>query len=113
MLDRDQVATLTVLGFLFRRLGRPDKAGRLYGALLAFNPKDRDVLAPAAAAALDDGRPEEALALLDQLDVADEALKPILSLLRAQALSRLDRPEEASAAALAYLDGLKKLQETS
>jgi tetratricopeptide (TPR) repeat protein len=109
-LDEDQFRALLVLGFLFRRLGLNDKARRLYRALLALRPDHPDLLAPAAAAALGDGRGDEALSLLDRLEAAggsvDLERRLASNLLRAQALAALDRPEEARVAAHRYLEGL-------
>lgn len=119
MLDDGQFQTLLALGFLFHRLGLDDKARRLYQTLLSLRPNDRSVLTPAAAAALGEGKASEALALLDRLDESQRAdlghpedgdlsqkFEPVLWLMRAQALSALDRGEEASAAVRKYLQGL-------
>jgi tetratricopeptide (TPR) repeat protein len=110
MLEEDQVTTLKILGFLLRRLGRTDKALRLYQALLADSPGDLTVLAPAAASALEAGQPQQALDMLDRLrdgqdtdNLSNDSLEA-LGLLKAQALYRLGRLDEASALATAWLD---------
>jgi tetratricopeptide (TPR) repeat protein len=122
MLDDDQFQTLSVLGFLFRRLGLYDKAGRLYRALLALRPDDPAVLAAAAAAAVAAGEAAAALGFLDRLAHlsptesrawpslfdADRtgAGSPILWLLKAKALAALGRSDEAQAAVQNYLSDL-------
>jgi tetratricopeptide (TPR) repeat protein len=114
MLDDEQVTTLKILGFLLRRLGRTDKALRLYQALLADSPEDLTILAPAAASALEAGYPQQALDMLDRLnkdqnsDTLTETAIEALGLLRAQALARLGRLEEASSQATAWLDRTRR-----
>ncbi|MDR2366682.1 MAG: hypothetical protein LBF58_01010 [Deltaproteobacteria bacterium] len=104
MLDEDQFQTLLVLGFLFRRLGLVEKAGRLYQVLIAIRPDDRSVLTPAAAAALDEGRAEEALEFLDRFDDGWPGEATAVNyLIRAKALSALHRDLEASRAIGEYL----------
>ncbi|MDR2441944.1 MAG: hypothetical protein LBE31_00295 [Deltaproteobacteria bacterium] len=107
MLDDDQFKTLLVLGFLFRKLGLDDKASRLYQTLLALRPDDPSLLAPAAAAALAEGRGEDSLDLLERLEASgSQNFQPVHWLIRAKAYAALERPEEAHKAALKYIEGL-------
>ncbi|MDR2387528.1 MAG: hypothetical protein LBE80_08105 [Deltaproteobacteria bacterium] len=110
MLDEEQFQTLLVLGFLFRRLGLYEKAARLYRVLIAMRPDDGSVLSPAAASALDEGRPEEALEFLDRFDDGwPGQAGPVNYLIRAKALAALGKNLEASAAISEYLKGLALL----
>ncbi|MDR2302066.1 MAG: hypothetical protein LBF38_08520 [Deltaproteobacteria bacterium] len=110
MLDDEQFQTLLVLGFLFRRLGLVDKACRLYRVLIAIRPDDRSVLTPAAAAALEEGRPEDALEFLDRFDDGWPGEAAAVNyLIRAKALAALDKNLEASAAVKEYLKRIEPL----
>jgi tetratricopeptide (TPR) repeat protein len=123
MLDDDRFQTLSVLGFLFRRLGLNAKALRLYRALALLRPEDPATLASGAAAAIDEGEAQEALSLLDRLADLEKpgsflgssllggeitAGSPILWLLRAKALWALKREPEAQVAVNNYLKSLAK-----
>jgi tetratricopeptide (TPR) repeat protein len=94
VLDRDQFDTLRVLGFLYLRLGLAPKAARLFQALSALDPQNLQTALSLAAATLDDGRPEEALALLERAPLANAAAWAPARLLKARALWRLGRHEE-------------------
>ncbi|MDR2935049.1 MAG: hypothetical protein LBV70_04115 [Candidatus Adiutrix sp.] len=93
-LDRDQFDTLKVLGFLYLRLGLAPKAARLFQALAALAPQDVQAALSLAAATLEDGRPEEALALLEKPPLAGAAAGAPARLLKARTLWRLGRREE-------------------
>lgn len=94
ILERDQFDTLRVLGFLYLRLGLASKAARLFQALAVLAPQDPQAALSLAAATLEDGRPEEALALLERAPLAGAAARAPARLLKARALWRLGRHEE-------------------
>jgi predicted Zn-dependent protease len=102
-LGRDQTISLKVLGFLYLRLGFSDRAARLFRALLALSPEDAEVTQSLAAALLENGNAEEALRLLETSPLRADLPNPVPLLLKAQALWRLQRNEEAFAAMNAYL----------
>jgi thioredoxin-like negative regulator of GroEL len=98
-LDREQTISLRVLGFLYLRLGFSDRAARLFRALFSFMPDDAEIARSLAAALLENGEAEETLKLLEapplRATVHSPADDPILLLLKARALWRLQRNEEA------------------
>jgi thioredoxin-like negative regulator of GroEL len=100
-LDREHVASLKVLGFLYLRLGFADRAARLFQALLALLPEDAEAALSLAAALLENGKAETALKLLEAPPLAahsndsDDSARPVFLLLKARALWRLQRNEEA------------------
>jgi tetratricopeptide (TPR) repeat protein len=83
-------------GILAERRGRLDEAIDLYQKASTTNPADLDYLISCAMALLHAGQPERALPLLKsrQKDFSEEAA---VHLLMGQALSLMDRREEASA----------------
>jgi len=93
-LEPDQFETMRVLGFLYLRLGLAPRAARLFQALTALAPEDPQVALSLAAATLEDGRPEEALALFDRPPLAAAPPTAASRLLRARTLWRLGRQEE-------------------
>jgi thioredoxin-like negative regulator of GroEL len=110
-LEETQAISLKVLGFLYLRLGFFERAARLFRALRAFLPEDAGIHLSLAAALLENGEAEEALALLDAPPfvpshaTTDPATDPALLLLKARALWRLHRNEEACTVMDAYLAG--------
>ncbi|MDR3159375.1 MAG: tetratricopeptide repeat protein [Zoogloeaceae bacterium] len=105
-LEETQAISLKVLGFLYLRLGFFDRAARLFRALRSFLPEDAGIHLSLSAALLENGEAEEALALLDAPPfVPSPATNPVLLLLKARALWRLRRNEEACTVMDAYLAG--------
>lgn len=92
-LDREHIISLRVLGFLYLRLGFADRAARLFRALLALLPEDAEATLSLVVALLENGDAEAALDLLAA--PFDDSANPILLLLKARALWRLQRNEEA------------------
>lgn len=102
----DERRTLHVLAWLYLRMGLADRAGRVYAVLAESIPTDRKACAGLAAVELaaSDGDGRTALALLDR---AMAGMIPAtrdagLYLLRAQALWRAGRVDEARAAVRTY-----------
>lgn len=110
-LAQDQRATLSILGYLFYRMGRLDSAAKVFAALVALAPAEADdeitrrACATLAAIEVEQGRGHEALPLLRR--VTEGRILPsreaALHLLRARALWQQGRHEEARAAADDYL----------
>ncbi|GFK92580.1 Beta-barrel assembly-enhancing protease [Fundidesulfovibrio magnetotacticus] len=86
---------------LLVRLGRDDEAAKDFEQALADGGQDRELALQAASGLagirLRQGRPAEALALLEALDKPVPVTSPVATLLRAQALVALGRPVEAQA----------------
>lgn len=108
-LTRDERTALSVLAFLFFRMGMDDRAMRVYEALgelsEAGTPDRRFACAGIAAVAVEQGDGRTALAALKEA-MAGGALSTRdaqLHLLKARALWLLDRKEEAEAARDEYL----------
>lgn len=104
-LDEGQWTALSVLGFLYLRIGHWDRAERLFKALCAVRPTDLQAAASLAAAAL--GRGDWALAL-ERVEKslagrAPSAADNHLRLMKAQALWHLGRTGEAGDEAARYL----------
>ena len=93
-LEPDQFETMKVLGFLYLRLGLAERAARLFQALAALAPEDPEAALSLAAATLEAGRPEEALALFHRPPLAALPPSTAARLLKARALWRLGRQEE-------------------
>lgn len=118
-LAQDQRATLSILGYLFYRMGRLDSAAKVFAALVALAPAEADdeitrrACATLAAIEVEQGRGQEALPLLRR--VTEGRILPsreaALHLLRARALWQQGRHEEARAAAddYLYLAGVRAL----
>lgn len=119
----DERRTLSVLAFLFLRMGAAERAARLYEALLALIDEARQedetgslarerrlALAGLAAARLDAGAAPEALASIDEALgllgslAALSTREAALHLLKAQILWALDRKTEAHAARDRFLE---------
>ncbi|WP_300778112.1 hypothetical protein [uncultured Bilophila sp.] len=105
-LAQDQRATLSILGYLFYRMGRLDSAAKVFAALIALAPAEaRRACATLAAIEVERGRGQEALPLLRR--VTEGRVLPsreaVLHLLRARALWQQERREEARAAVDDYL----------
>ncbi len=99
-LDDGQWTALSVLGFLYLRLGDWERAERLFKALAAIRPGDGTGAASLAAAAL--GRGDWAAAL-EYLDRPEAGVGSHLRLMTAQALRGLGRAGEAEAVMAEYL----------
>jgi tetratricopeptide (TPR) repeat protein len=111
-LGREHIVSLKVLGFLYLRLGFFDRATRLFRALSALLPEDAEAALSLAAALLENGDAAEALSLLDAPSLADDPAGlaasgnragPAFLLLKARALWRLQKNEEALAVMDRYL----------
>lgn len=110
-LAQDQRATLSILGYLFYRMGRLDSAAKVFAAIIALAPAEADdettrrACATLAAIEVERGRGQEALPLLRR--VTEGRVLPsreaVLHLLRARALWQQERREEARAAVDDYL----------
>ncbi len=99
-LSEGQWTALSVLGFLYLRLGDWERAERLFKALDALRPGDGSAAASLAAADLGRGDWNAALERLDRLP-ADAGHH--VRLMKAQALWRLGRNGEAEAVMAEYL----------
>jgi predicted Zn-dependent protease len=93
-LEPDQFETLRILGFLYLRLGQARRAARLFQALAALAPEDPQIALSLAAAALEDGRPDETLALFARPPLDGAPPTAAARVLKARALWRLGRQEE-------------------
>ena len=110
-LEYGQMTSLKVLGAIYLRLGFFERAARLFQALFALAPEDAGIARSLAAALLENGEAEAALERLAapplSADSADAAASrdPVLLLLKARALWRLQKNEEAFSVMDAYLAG--------
>ena len=110
MLTQEQRTTLSVLGYLYYRMGRHASARRIYASLLAAWPKE---VAPdplyfqasmaLASIAVEDSRGEVALRYLQSIPEPETAGEAPVLLLRAQALWLLERHDEARNAIQKYM----------
>lgn len=110
-LTADQRKTLNVLGYLFLRMGRFDRAKRVFTALAALDPDDAWAKRNLAAIDVREGDGASALRHL-QASLGNEALSSrdaALHLLRAKALWLEGRKNEARRAVdeFAHLAGRK------
>ncbi len=106
-LTDDERLTLHVLAWLLLRMGLPERAGRVYAALAdAEDAPDRRACAGLAAVELTrpDGDPAVALRWLNAALAgrAPSSREAGLHLMRAQALWRADRTDEARSALAAW-----------
>ena len=101
-MDASQRELLELLGFVFLRNARPEKAETLYAALAALEPRNPRHALSLACAQVRCGKPEAALAGLDRMLERGEISAPV-HLLRGQALARLQRLPEAERALRAYI----------
>ena len=93
---------LFLLGFVYLQNARPDKAAVLYAALDRLAPNQPKVLCALALAQVRSGKGQRALDSLDRLAMAG-GIDAAFHLLRAQALSLLERNEESQVAMRTYL----------
>ena len=105
-LTQEQRNTLSILGYLYYRMGRLDNAATVFAALDKLAPEGMDAISRRAAATLaaietDRGNAEKALQLLHR--VMDGQTLSTLHLLRARALWQQGRKDEARAAVNEYL----------
>ena len=107
--DPDHAAATTNLGAFLRITGEPERAEQLLRTALGRRPGQIGARLNLAAELLQEERPDEALALLDEVEPPDEP-HPARHwhLQRALALASIGRPAEARAA-LAALDALGPL----
>jgi Flp pilus assembly protein TadD len=97
-----EATALHVLAYVLLHNGQSEKAAILLEALDALRPGDSRTLLALAAAHLRAGAAARALYALDRLTY-DAAAPLTANLLREQALSLLDRPDEARRAMHAFI----------
>ena len=109
-LTQEQRSTLSILGYLYYRMGRLDNAATVFAALDRLAPEGMDAISRRAAATLaaietDRGNAEKALRLLHRaMDGQTLSTRQAdLHLLRARALWQQGRKDEARAAVNEYL----------
>lgn len=105
MLTEDQRTCLRVLGYLFLRMGLYERAQRLFTAMIVLDPNDRWAHRNLAVTALALGDHKMALEHI-RLAIGDGVLSTAdsaLYLLKAQALWRSGRQDEAKRAIDAYI----------
>lgn len=104
-LTGNQMRSLQAYGYLLLRMGLFERAQRLFRALGALDPDDRWVLRNLAYTSLLTGNPQAALDYLRR--AIGQAPLPsddaVLHLLKAQALWRLERKDEAQNSVNTYL----------
>lgn len=93
---------LALLGHVFLRNARPDKAAVILAALDRISPRQQETLRAWALALVRDNKPRQALDVLDRLAIAG-GVDTAFHLLRAQALASLGRHDEATSAMNNYL----------
>ncbi len=98
-----ELTLMELLAHALMQNGRHAKAVSLLDAIDEIQPGQPLVLRALAAALLRAGHPEDALHALDRLALAG-AIDATFHLLRAQALARLERMEEATAAMRTYVE---------
>ena len=98
----EQASFVELLAYVFLQNARPDKAAALLAAAEVLMPGRCKALCALALAQIRSAKPRQALETLDRLALAGGIDAPF-HLLRAQALSLLARPAEASAAMQTYL----------
>jgi predicted Zn-dependent protease len=101
-MQRKEHDFLWVLAYFYLRHDRPAKAAALYAVLDALAPGDAVIMKSLAAAWLDDGTHDKALAVLDRLDALGET-DATTHLLRGRALTLGGRPAEAADAINRFL----------
>ena len=104
-LTQEQRNTLSILGYLYYRMGRLDNAATVFAALDKLAPEGMDAAATLAAIETDRGNAEKALQLLHRV-MDGQTLSTrhaALHLLRARALWQQGRKDEARAAVNEYL----------
>ena len=98
----EDTSFLSLLGYVYMENDRPDKAAVLYSALDRLSPGDVKTLRALALAQVRSSKAQRALDSLDRLAMAG-GVDAMFHLVRAQALSALERSDEAAAAMRAYL----------
>ena len=104
-LTQEQRNTLSILGYLYYRMGRLDNAATVFAALDKLAPEGMDAISRRAAATLAAIETEKALQLLHRV-MDGQTLSTrhaALHLLRARALWQQGRKDEARAAVNEYL----------
>jgi Flp pilus assembly protein TadD len=94
---------LALLGHIYLQNARPDKAAVVLSALDVLKPGEPRTLRALALAQLRSDKPNRALDTLDRLALSG-SIDAAFHLLRARALSALQRDAEAAVAMEAYLD---------
>ncbi|MBG0775396.1 MAG: tetratricopeptide repeat protein [Desulfovibrionaceae bacterium] len=104
-LTRDERDVLQVMGYVYLRNGKDEKALALFEGLEAIDPGDAHTERSLAYVHLRAGRAEEALAAAQKaLAIAPKAPENwTMHLVRSRALLALDRSDESRAAAAAFL----------
>ncbi len=102
-MEPTQSDALSVLAYALMQNARPAKSVVLLEALDLFAPANPSTLQALAAAQVRSAKPGRALETLDRLAMAGGA-GPLFHLLRAQALSALERHQEAVVAMKAFLE---------
>jgi Flp pilus assembly protein TadD len=101
-MPRNDLTLIRLLAYMSLRFGAFAKSEALYAALLALAPHDGDAAKGLAWARLEAGRPQAALDALDQVAGPGEP-GAVVQLLRARALARLGRTDDAGVAMRAFI----------
>lgn len=102
-MSRDQIQTLSALGYFYLVHGFADRALVIFKALHQIEPSRLNILRALALSYARSNQPSEAMSALDQLALKGDMDGPY-HLLRSQVLMRLERTSEAQAAMRAYLN---------
>lgn len=102
-MTEEQQTALALLAHVYLQNARPDKAAVLLAALDVLAPGQQRVLRALALAQVRSDKPNRALDTLDRLALAG-GTNAAFHLLRAQALTALQRAEEAQNAMKTYID---------
>ncbi|MDR1945583.1 MAG: tetratricopeptide repeat protein [Desulfovibrio sp.] len=97
MLQREQIESLEILGYVYFRQGRAKEARIVFEGLAALAPENEVALGHLAALAVERGDGAEALRRLDAYvaEYPDRKHEPALALLRIRALRLNGREDEA------------------
>lgn len=101
-MEQPEFELLQVLAYFYLRNARPEKSAVLFDALAVLRPEDRKVRRSLALAQIRAGKAGKALETLDQLAMLGDT-DAHFHLMRSEALSALQRHEEAAAAMRAYV----------
>lgn len=98
----NESSVMSLLGYVFLQNARPDKAAAILAALDVMEPGQPRVLRSLVVAQLRSGKPGLALETLDRLAMAG-GVDAAFHLLRTQALTGLQRTDEAAVAIKTFL----------
>ena len=101
-MEQAEFEVVQVLAYFYLRNARPEKSVILLDALRVLRPENMAVRRALALAQIRAGKGQRALELLDQLATLDQE-EEHFHLMRSEALSLLQRPDEAAAAMRTYL----------